>query len=190
VPAPAPGFLTPAPAFYGFAVWQSLLWNLGTTSRPYNVGIYWVQCDLGGNRNNVAIAFALQALNFLILPNPVVAPAGTTYRPAIGVRLANGAGTLDVYTLHAFSGGGGDAPGSLAAINAVSPAWAVCGDFNRAPASMPAVPGFLCPHDSVTTHPGTGTNLDYAFTSLAPGTAGFVDQNFVVSDHFPVYYVL
>jgi cytolethal distending toxin subunit B len=47
------GFLfgaLPPPAFN----LQSLLWNLGTASRPRNVGIFWLHCDLGANRNNLA----------------------------------------------------------------------------------------------------------------------------------------
>lgn len=180
------GFLFGAlPAFN----YLSLLWNLGTASRPNRVGIFWVQCDTGANRNNLAIAFKnadVVAQNFLYLANPV----GAANRPAIGIRFAYGGGTLDVYTLHAFSGGGADAPGFLAAINARGAHWAAGGDFNRNPATMAAAPGILCPHNAVATHPGSGTNLDYAFKSFAPAVNGTVDANFIVSDHFPVYYAI
>lgn len=170
-------------------VWQSLLWNLGTASRPHNVGIYWVQCDTAANRNNLAIAFnvtTVAAQNLLYLSNPT----GPANRPAIGIRFAYGGGALDVYTLHAFSGGGGDGPGFLGAINARGAHWAVGGDFNRNPNTMPAGLGALCPHNPVPTHPGSGTNLDYAFKSFAPAVNGIVDANFVVSDHYPVYYAI
>lgn len=184
------GFLfgaLPPPAFN----LQSLLWNSGTASRPRNIGIFWLHCDLGANRNNLAIAFDVAAVNpqnFLYLNNPV----GAANRPAIGIRFAYGGGSLDVYTLHAFSGGGGDAPGFLAAINARGANWAVGGDFNRAPPPplWAGAPGVLCPHNAVPTHPGSGTNLDYAFKRFAPAVTGIVDANFIVSDHFPVYYVI
>lgn len=177
---PAPPFLTALPAF----PWDSLLWNLGTAHRPDYVRIYWVQCDPGANRNNLAIAFRPAADNFMIIPNPIDA----TRRPSLGIRFPHGAGTLDVYTFHAFSGGGHDAPGFLTAIDAVGAPWVAGGDFNRDPATVPVPgPGNPCLHATVITHPGSGTNLDYAYSSL-PATAGVVDSNFVVSDHFPVYY--
>lgn len=185
VAAAAPAFNTAGPAFN----WAYMQWNLGTASRPQNINIYWVQCDTGGNRNNLAIAFRLAPVSLMYIPNPIIAlPVN---RPAIGVRFAYGAGTLDLYTLHAFSGGGGDGPGFLNAINARGAPWAVGGDFNRNPNTMP--PGmlpFLCPHNPVATHPGSGTNLDYAFRSFAPAVNGIVDVNFVVSDHYPVYYAI
>jgi hypothetical protein len=40
-------------------------------------------------------------------------------------------------------------------------------------------------------HPGSGTNLDYAFRNAAAGAVtGVVWNNFVVSDHYPVQYTI
>lgn len=181
----APGFLTPLPPALGFPNWAFLRWNLGTNSRPDNVYIYWVRTDPGANRNNLAVAFREIPANLMIIPNPVANPA----RPTIGVRFTDGQQTLDLYTLHSFSGGGGDAPGFLNAIDVVAngQAWAAGGDFNRNPATM-NVPYVLCPHNDVATHPGSGTNLDYLYKNFLPPEDGIVDDQFVVSDHFPVLY--
>lgn len=182
-----PAFITPGPAFN----WAYMQWNLGSASRPQIVNIYWVQCDTGGNRNNLAIAFRLAPVNLMYIPNPIIAVLPKVNRPAIGVRFAYGAGALNLYTLHAFSGGGGDGPYFLNAVNALGAPWAVGGDFNRDPNTMPpGVLPFLCPHNPDATHPGSGTNLDYAFRSFAPPVNGIVGVKFVVSDHYPVYYAI
>lgn len=190
-------FATPMNPGGGGFNWAYCAWNMGTASRPNNVGIYWVQADIGGNRCNLAIAFKLTILPsaLLFLPNTIVAPPGANpNRPAIGLRFPLAAGGhLDLWTIHAFSGGGGDAPGFCNAVRnfAAGGAWFVGGDFNRDPATMPAVAGgVLCGHAAVATHPGTGTNLDYAMKNAPGALVGNVHTNFVVSDHFPVSYQL
>lgn len=168
---------------------QYLVWNLGTTSRPFLVYVVWVETDPTGHRNNLALASTLLPAN-LIYVTPGL-PGG---RPAVGMRLLYGPpGTyVNFFTLHAFSGGGGDAPGLLANISVTGGAWFAAGDYNRAPTSWTGVPvpvgTVLCPHDPVSTHPGSGTDLDYACKNPGPAVVGKVATGFVVSDHFPVGY--
>ncbi|MBI1882172.1 MAG: hypothetical protein HYR94_28700 [Chloroflexi bacterium] len=88
-----------------------------------------------------------------------------------------------------------DAPGLIANINATSGAgthWFAAGDFNLNPGVWPAgtpIAGVICDHPHVpVTHPGSGTNLDYAVKNPAPLINGQVMDAFVVSDHYPVAY--
>ena len=164
-------------------------YNLGTQSRPAIIYIFWVMSDPTGNRCNLAIASKIQPTGLIYVAN------GMGGRPSIGMRVPTGGGAIDVFTVHAFSPGGNDAPGLLNAVHGTgSPAWFLAGDFNRAPATWAgvALPAGTAPcgHNAVATHPGTGTNLDYAFKSAGPAVLGAVGNNFVVSDHFPVAYVI
>lgn len=164
-----------------------LVWNLGTSTRPFNVYILWVETDPTGHRNNLAVASMLPPLN-LIYVNPGIVGG----RPAIGMRILYGPGNVDFFTLHAFSGGGGDAPGLINNISMTGGSWFAAGDYNRDPTTWTGVilPAgtVLCGHNAVATHPGSGTNLDYAFKNPGPSVLGQVLNNFVVSDHFPVAY--
>lgn len=192
VAAPAPAWLP------GFAppmglIGTYLLWNLGTTSRPFNVYIVWIETDPTGHRNNVAVASMLPALNLIYILNPLGG------RAAIGMRLLYGpAGNVDIFTLHAFSGSGNGGPGLLANMSMTGGSWFAAGDYNcdptqwglpgsGSPKIMPAGTAY-CPHNLVPTHPESGTNLDYAFKNPGPGVMGVVLDNFVVSDHYPVIY--
>ncbi|NCQ99950.1 MAG: hypothetical protein GPJ11_08885 [Microcystis aeruginosa L211-101] len=192
VPAAAPGWLpgfAPPVGLNG----AYLLWNLGTSSRPFNVYIIWIETDPTGHRNNVAVASVLPPLNLIYIPNPLGG------RPAIGMRLLYGpAGNADIFSLHAFSGNGNDGPGLLANINLTGGSWFAAGDYNCDPTQW-GLPGSgspkivppgtaYCPHNPVPTHPGSGTNLDYAFKNPGPGVIGTVLDNFIVSDHYPVIY--
>lgn len=204
VPAAPPAWIPGPPGLQ----WRYLMWNLGTHSRPQIVYILWLETDPVGHRVNLAIAVSAAAaapINLLGIPN------GAGGRPAIGLRFPYLAGTYDIYTLHAQSGNGGaDAPNLITNIVATGAAnWFAPGDFNRSPTltwNPPAAPGIgvapvpagavLCPHNGTITHPGSGTNLDYAFRGagggLAPNPAinGNVFTGFVVSDHYPVGYIL
>ena len=186
IPIPPPPWLAGFAPPPGLNV-QFLQWNIGTGSRPFLLYILWVETDLGAHRNNVAIVSRHMPMN-LIYVNPGL-PGG---RPAVGFRIPYGFGTVDVFSLHAFSGGGGDAPNLLNNINATGGSWFAAGDYNRDPGTWgppPPPPGaLLCGHNPVATHPGTGTNLDYAFKSPGPAVYGIVFENFIVSDHFPVGY--
>lgn len=187
-PAWLPGFAPPV----GLVEYY-LLWNLGTNSRPFNVYIVWIETDPNGHRNNLAVASVLPPLN-LIYINPGL-PGG---RPALGMRLLYGLGNADIFTLHAFSGNGNDGPGLLANISVTGGSWFAAGDYNCAPTQW-GLPGSgapkivpagttYCAHNVVPTHPGSGTNLDYAFKNPGPAVMGTVLNNFVVSDHYPVAY--
>lgn len=187
--APPPPWLGPFVPPVGVNV-AYLVWNLGTSTRPSYVYIFWILSDPNGNRNNLALASKV-APNALVYVNPGL-PGG---RPSIGVQLPYGFGSVCLFTLHAFSGGGQDAPNLLANINAVGGSWFAAGDYNRDPNTWGPGPGhapppnaLLCPHNVVPTHPGSGTNLDYAFKSPGPAVFGEVFSNFVVSDHYPVGY--
>lgn len=165
--------------------------NYGTRSRPAYVNVLWAETDPVGHRVNLAVAYlptAHAALNSVLLPNP----AGGGSRPALGLRFPAGGGNVVIYTLHAVSPGGADAPGLVGAIVATGHPFFAAGDYNRNPASwagglIPAGAN-ACPHNGGVTHPGSGTNLDYAFSSGGPFN-GTVLGSFIVSDHLPVGYV-
>jgi hypothetical protein len=153
------------------------------------VNIFWSYTDTGANRNNLAIVFrnTLQAYNLMFVQNPMGG------RPAIGVRLneARTGNTYDIFTFHCFSGGGNDAAGLLQGISATPNYWFAAGDFNRSPTNWyppnPPAGGAICPCNAIT-YPSSGSMLDYAVNSWGNVFNGAVDQNFVVSDHYPVYY--
>ncbi len=193
IPTAAPAWLAGHAIPGGGYQWQYFLWNLGTQSRPYFINILWIETDPVGHRVNLAIAFsaaAVAALNLIYITPGIV---GT--RPAIGVRVPYGGATLDIYTLHAISPGGADGPNLINNIIAVGAPGGFCaGDYNTDPNTwagvLPAA-AVVCPHNGVVTHPGSGTNLDYAIKSAAGGAIqGSVFTGFVVSDHYPVAYLL
>lgn len=178
--------------------WNYYLWNIGTRRRPCIIGIYWVETDPVGRRVNLAIATVVAAdiggavvpINLIYVPPPI---AGT--RPAIGIRVALPGGNANLFTLHAISPGGANAPGLLTNIHVYGPPWFVAGDFNRLPATwagvVPPVGTQMAPNTGDATHPGSGTNLDYGLINPGPvPPAGQVMTNFVVSDHYPVLYIL
>jgi hypothetical protein len=181
--------------------WSYLAWSIGSRRHPCDIGIYWVETDPGGHRCNLAIATVVFAAvpgavipgNLICVPPPAVGPG---QRPAIGIRVPYGGGNIDLYTLHAISPGGPNAPGLLANINVVGPPWLAAGDYNRAPATWGGGGGVLpagavvSNHNGDATHPGSGTNLDYAINRPGGAVPGQVMDNFVVSDHYPVYYAV
>lgn len=175
VQVPAPGWATAAPPF-GF-MWRYATWNLGTTTRPRNVNILWGNTDPNGNRVNLAIC-SLAAPQALLYAPPGLAGG----RASLGIQLAP---AVNVYTLHAFSGGGGDAAGLVNNINAGPGPWFALGDYNRAPVWVPPA-GVLCPPNG-TTHQGGG-QLDYMVKSAGPALVGQVQQGGSWSDHFYVVY--
>lgn len=168
--------------------------NYGTASRPNNVNVFWIETDPNGHRVNLAVAFSTDApaaVNTLYLANP----AGGNARPAIGLRFPVAGGpNVDVYTVHAQSPGGADGPGLVTAIVASGAPFFSAGDYNTDPANwVHVVPlgAVLCPNNSTITHPGSGTNLDYAFRNTAAGAVnGQVVNDFIVSDHLPVAYTI
>jgi len=168
------------------------LWQIGSRSRGITTMIVYVQTDPGANRNNLAVVVSLGSA---IPVNLIAVPNGAGGRLALGARLRDMAGNLaDFYTLHAFSPGGPDAPGLVTGIVGVgAPVWFAGGDYNRNPATWAGIVpagSTLSGHTGVVTHPGSGTNLDYAFTQAGTNYTGVVSSGFVVSDHYPVAYVI
>lgn len=186
-PAWLPGYAIP-----GGIAGGTYLWQIGSRSRGITAMIAYARTDPGANRNNLAVVVSLGSafpVNLIAIPN------GGGGRPALGARLRDGAGNLaDFYTIHAISPNGPDAPGLITGIVGVGAAtWFAGGDYNRNPntwAGIVPAGATLCGHTGVVTHPGSGTNLDYAFAQAGAGYQGVVSSGFVVSDHYPVAYVI
>jgi hypothetical protein len=121
----------------------------------------------------------------------ILAPSPKGGRPAIGVRLVPAGRTIDVYTVHAWSGGGADGPDLLNSIARASgnTHWFAAGDYNRPADKWPTLPRgvVLCP-SSGKTHQRGGT-LDYAFRSGNSSITGAV-MPITDSDHDPVAFTL
>ncbi len=157
----------------------------GTRSRP-GAWITWYRADPHGNRCNLAV---VSSPNLRPQGAGLVRATGTSQRrPALGADF----GTIVVFSIHAISPGGPDAPGLLAGVSGAVPAgkrWAVAGDFNR----NPGIAGYHChPPDRPTYNANTATptqRLDWCVTS-APlsGSQGEVITTLQRSDHYPVVY--
>lgn len=149
--------------------------------------ILFYQSDHNGNRCNLAIVSNIQIINPHIcgtLLYPAVAPK---WRPVIGLFI-NG---LAVFTIHAISPGGTDAPGLLNSItmNMGAAPWSVSGDYNRVPVSMVGV-GIVCPPNGPTyssTHPRK--QIDYLIKQGGAVVTGQVLSLFL-SDHLPVVFII
>lgn len=167
--------------------------NYGTQYRPAIVNVLWVETDPVGHRVNLAVAYsaaAYAAVNSILIANP----AGGGTRPAVGLRFPIGGGNnVDVYTIHAQSPGGADGPGLITSIVATAAPFFAAGDYNTNLPWAGGVPlgSVACPNNAAVTHPGSGTNLDYAFRPTAAGAVnGYVGGDFIVSDHLPVGYAI
>lgn len=189
VPLAAPAWLA-GPGAYNTAF---VTMNFGTRSRPAYINALWVETDPVGHRVNLAVAYnpaSYAVINSILIANP----AGGGARPALGLRFPVAAGNLDVYTIHAQSPGGADGPGLVTSIVATGGMFFAAGDYNALPATWAgATPAgaVLCPNNAAVTHPSSGTNLDYAFRNAALGPiTGNVMSSFIVSDHYPVAYLL
>ena len=156
--------------------WEYATWNIGSTSRPKNVNILWGKTDSGGNRVNLAICSLTEPKALLY-----AAPGLTAGRPSLGMEISG----ENIYTLHAFSGGGGDAGGLVTNINAGPAPWFALGDFNRAP-TWTLTAGVMCPPNGPTQL--SGNKLDYMVKSANPAETGQVQVGGIWSDHFFVSY--
>lgn len=182
-------------------------WNLGTSSRPNNVFIYYSRLDVGANRVNLAIVSRFRAEEaFVIHPTTAVLQA----RPAIGIRIGN-----DVFfSVHALATGGTDAVSLIHNVNEFFSrderrrqySWMLVGDFNRSPTNLQnalrADPGVdnhtLIVAPTEPTH-RSGNILDYAVihnstgqeTQLNIGASIMFNQvrSQIASDHFPVSFI-
>ena len=161
--------------------WRYVKWNIGTRDRPEDVYVFWMLRSASQVRVSLAICSKAKADRLLFI-NPVIANG----RPSIGIEL----GPDRVYTLHALSSGGGDAPGLVRAIAGGPQPWYALGDYNREPNSWEGkLPegSIIDPPDKATQQ--SGKKLDYMI-SFAPGgvepTTGKVGDFW--SDHAPVFY--
>lgn len=187
---------------------QHYAWSGGTATRPERYQLFFL--NVQRLRVNLAIVVADQA-NLHIQSVQVIADGIPAFsdlppnRPALGLRLHLDGMNEDIVVanIHAFSGGGANAPRLLREISwhANTP-YAVLGDFNRDPrAPDPQHPNrgnWISPTDIArivpangSTHPSTAPQnmLDYA---VCNGTAGPTDPGTVgtlsSSDHLPVSY--
>ncbi|WP_316524329.1 glycosyl hydrolase family 18 protein [Kitasatospora brasiliensis] len=117
-------------------------------------------------------------------------------KPALGIRLRDGTW---IYSMHATNRSGAaqnnNAPDILNAIAQVSgPHWAVMGDFNRTPESLPALPaGSELVRSELPTHPvGAPTSeLDYMVAKGLPQVHQYTGFRLTFeqsSDHYPVQF--
>lgn len=110
-------------------------WNLGTSSRPDIVYIYYSRVDTGANRVNLAIVSRIRADEVIVIPPPTVVS-----RPIIGIRIGNDA----FFSAHALANRGIDSTAIVRAVfnyfnthpqqQAVN--WMIVGDFNRSPSEL------------------------------------------------------
>lgn len=186
---------------------EEYIWDLGTSTRPRSVFIYYANIDVGARRVNLAIVSDRQAEEVFVVRQMTVSP--DVSRPAIGIRIGNDA----FFNIHALANGGGDAGALVTAIhdrfdNQPNINWMILGDFNRNPATLQA--GLdtrvtrnirIVAPNSPTHFSSTGGNrvIDYAVigrtqpqttTPSLPAliallmTASF--RSHLASDHFPV----
>jgi endonuclease/exonuclease/phosphatase family metal-dependent hydrolase len=192
-----------------------LLWEAGTTSRPENYHVFYL--DVKRLRVNLAIVVAastdIDVREVVVLSDGLPDDNGDPItRPALGVQLRrtrplqqNPTDTITAFNFHAISGGGVNAPRMLREISwHTETPYVLAGDFNRDPrptnAGYPSRRGnWISPPDIAqmvmangSTHPSTDPQnmLDYA---IANGTsevtrAGRVDT-LGPSDHLAVSYV-
>lgn len=169
------------------------VWDWGGTTRnsmrtPAKTIIFhnW---DTGGNRVNTAV------VTRTTLPHPaqvalVWGTNGPVWRPAVGVLFRG----EWLFSYHAISPGGADAPNVLARVAALAggSSWRVGGDFNRAPATLggagvlPAN-SVVCPPNQ-PTHPCTHavSQYDYFVCEGNAARTGLVDTSLFLSDHWSV----
>ncbi|WP_164000040.1 endonuclease/exonuclease/phosphatase family protein [Pyxidicoccus caerfyrddinensis] len=161
------------------------LWG-GTVSRP----LAWVafhQWDVLGNRVNLAVLTKQgpPAAGDVTLAWPAGAPA---WRPVLGLRT----GAQVVFSCHAISPGGADAPGLLAAAQGAAGAlpWVVAGDFNRTPDGFAPAGSVVCPPNG-PTYPTKKpeSKYDYAIRSGAAAPPAGLVLSLLLSDHMPVAFI-
>lgn len=182
------------------------IWQLGTSTRPRSVYIYYSNIDVGASRVNLAIVSDRMAEEVIVVRQDSVAPE--TSRPAIGIRIGN-----DVFfNIHALANGGGDASALVTAIhdhfiNMPNINWMILGDFNRDPANLRSGLPQRVDRNTRIVFPGSATHfsatggrvLDYAVVgqTVAQGTTPTLPsliailmaatvRSHLASDHFPV----
>lgn len=171
VPLPPPPWIGAAPVKYNYYLWTPF-------KQSYHV--LWVQTEPGGNRVNLSICCVVAPVALLLSP-----PGFAKTRPAIGMRVFG----TDVFSLHGLSGSGNDVPGLIRNIAATTggPGWQAAGDYNREPTSWAAPAGIICPPNRAT-FPASDSKFDYMVDGPGNFQIGWVMEEFVYSDHYPVIY--
>jgi hypothetical protein len=172
-------------------------WNAGTDSRPERYQIFFVDVQ----RLRVNLAIVVSEASGLDIVRPVVisdglpdSESGRFNRPALGLQLrfrSTSQELVTVYSFHAISGGGVNAPRMLREVSWHTPTrFFMAGDFNRDP--RPAPPGislgrgeWISPPEiaqvalaASETHPSIAplNMLDYAVVNGTQPPAGSVLQ--------------
>lgn len=208
------GYLNVQDQFGTTYVIAQLLWEAGTTSRPENYHVFFL--DVKRLRVNLAIVVAasrdIDVRDVVVLSDGLPDSNGDPVtRPALGVQIRRQSPApqppsepVTVFSFHAISGGGSNAPRMLREISwHTETPYVLAGDFNRDPrATNSAYPSrrgnWVSPPEIAhlvmaegATHPSTAPQnmLDYAVTNgtseLARG--GSVDT-LGPSDHLAVSY--
>lgn len=147
-----------------------------------NKYILFYPADPGGNRCNLAIVSKVAPIaGYLFVPG-----APPIWRPTIGMTVGGGT----VFTIHAISPNGPDAPALVNVALGVAGNVVVAGDYNRAPGTMGGGAQVVCLPNG-PTHPATApvSYYDYAIKNYGGAVTGAV-QSLYLSDHLPVAFVL
>lgn len=157
----------------------------GTQYRPG----YWVfihHWDTGANRVNTAIVTKVPPDDFgtgvaLIQPTGEV-----TWRPALGIQL----GEEWIFSFHAISPNGPDAPGLIDAVWSSYPYWYIGADWNQQPDDLVLPDGIVkCPPDLNTHSVANAVNkYDYVIRSGGDQVVGARLSGLIMSDHYAVGY--
>jgi len=191
-----------------------LLWEAGTTSRPEHYHVFYL--DVKRLRVNLAIVVAasrdIDVREVVVLSDGLPDTNGDPItRPALGVQIRRQSPapqppteTVTVFSFHAISGGGVNAPRMLREISwHTETPYVLAGDFNRDPritnSAYPSRRGnWISPPDiaqlamaEAATHPSTDPQnmLDYAVTNgSSEVTRGGRVDTLGPSDHLAVSY--
>lgn len=145
--------------------------------------VTFYQWDVNGNRCNLAIVTRVLPTQVWLL----MGAGAAQWRPVLGVQ----AGGQQIFTIHAISPGGADAPGLIQAVQGLGLAsFHVLGDYNAIPSVLtPNLPAGVTV--SATTAPTYATTnptsvYDYDVSSQGHGMLGSnVVTDLVFSDHYP-----
>jgi len=169
-------------------------YNLGTSSRECPV--YVTHLVTSGVENRCSLAIVSFENKFVSGTIDYAEALGSfQYRPALYAQVnLGGSQNLYVSSIHAASGGGGDAPGLVKAVAqecGKSPL-VVAGDYNRDPSSIMGLDAsFTIMPPNAATRPKSGKKLDYAIASHCGGRSAIGQVLSVgMSDHDPVLYDL
>ncbi|MFM9609644.1 GDSL-type esterase/lipase family protein [Streptomyces niveiscabiei] len=169
---------------------QEFIYNIGSSTRPVIVNIYWT--DTGQQGNGLAIVTRGE----ITVRDAVQLPVSGRFnsRPMMGVQI----GVRWYFTAHALSNGATSANDAediietarqFIARNAPLDEWMVLADFNNNPARMrPALQQHIVAADA-PTHQG-GNELDFSYVSDQNQTTSRAVRRGLNGDHFYVHYLL